>query len=36
MTNFEYIMENMTVRDFAKAMNPVASGFTSDHIMGRA
>lgn len=36
MTNFEYIMENMTVRDFAKVMSPVASGFTSDHIMGRA
>ena len=36
MTNFEYIMESMTVRDLAKAMNPTASRFTNDHIMGRA
>ena len=36
MTNFEYIMENMTVRDIAKAMNPVGTGFTHEHIIGRA
>jgi hypothetical protein len=36
MTNFEYILENMTVRDLAKAMDPMGSGFTHDHIIGRA
>lgn len=34
MTNFEYIMENMTVRDFAKAMDPVASGFALAGLAG--
>lgn len=36
MTNFDYIMENMIVRDLAKAMNPTASHFTREHIIGRA
>lgn len=36
MTNFEYIMENMTVRDLAKAMNPIRGGFSRENIIGRA
>ena len=36
MTNFEYIMENMTVRELAKGMNPIRSGFAREHIFGRA
>lgn len=36
MTNFEYIMENMTVRDIAKAMSPTESGFLGGHMISRA
>lgn len=37
MTNFEYIMENMTVRDLAIAMQPIQRSIWSDNdIIARA
>ena len=36
MTNFDYIMENITVRDISLAMRLTGHGFATDTLFGKA